>query len=96
VVFDTKRSPDFPDVPTAREKGYDIVSYHYVVLIAKKGTPKPVVDTLLKAFKQTADDPDAQAALIKTQMIPLYLNPAETEKMVRADFDRSREVFGKK
>ena len=96
VVFDTKRSPDFPDVPTAREKGYDIVSYHYVVLIAKKGTPKPVVDTLLKAFKQTADDPDAQSALIKTQMIPLYLNPAETEKMVRLDFDRAREVFGKK
>jgi tripartite-type tricarboxylate transporter receptor subunit TctC len=96
VVFDTKRSPDFPDVPTCREKGYDIVSYHYVVLIAKKGTPKPVVDLLLKAFKETAADPDAQAALIKTQMTPFYLNPAETEKMVRLDFDRAKEVFGKK
>ncbi len=95
VVFDTKRSPEFPDVPTAREKGVDLVSYHYVVLIAKKGTPKPVLDTLLKAFKQTADDAEAQAALNKTQMSPLYLNPEETEKMVRLDFNRAREVFGK-
>jgi tripartite-type tricarboxylate transporter receptor subunit TctC len=95
VVFDTKRSPDFPDVPTAREKGYDIISYHYVVLIAKNGTPKPVLNTLLRVFKQAADDPDAKSALLNAQLIPLYLNPAETGKMVRLDFDRSREVFGK-
>jgi len=65
-------------------------------LIARKGTPKPVVEILLKAFKQTADDPEAQSALNKTQMSPLYLNPEETEKMVRLDFNRAREVFGKK
>ena len=95
VLFDAKRSPDLPDVPTSREKGYDIASYHYVVLIAKKGTPKSVLDVLLKAFKQTAEDPTLQSALSRAAMIPLYLDPDETLKLVRQDFDKSREVFGK-
>jgi tripartite-type tricarboxylate transporter receptor subunit TctC len=96
VLFDAKRSPDLPDVPTSREKGYDITSYHYVVLISKKGAPQPVLDTLLKIFKQAADDPIMQSALSRAAMIPLYLDPKETLKLVRQDFDRSREVFGKK
>lgn len=95
VVFDTKRFPDLPDIPTAKERGYDIVRPTYHMLIAKKGTPKPILDTLVKLHKQVGDDPDVKAALVRTGLIPLNLGPDETEKFITQDCDLFREVFGK-
>ena len=95
VVFDGKRYPDLPDAPTCKEKGYEVVGYHYLVLIAKKGTPKSILDTLSNLFRQVTSDPTAQSALTKAGFIPLYLGAEETEKYVYQYFETSREVFGK-
>ncbi len=95
VVFDDKRFGDLPDVPTAKEKGYNLSrdTYHYMVV--KKGTPQPVVDILTKVFKQSATDPAVQSMLFKGGLISLYLSPEETAKKVNHDFAITHEVFGK-
>lgn len=95
VVFDTKRYPELPNVPTCIEKGYNVIGHTYMVLVAKKGTPKPVLDTLVKLFKQTCNDPNAQSTILKGGMIPACLSPEETEKKVNQDFELIREIFGK-
>ncbi len=95
VLFDDKRIPELPDLPTIKEKGYDIVRHSWYTMAAKKGTPKPVLDTLARLFKQTAEDPGVQSAIVKAAHIPSNLGPEETEKRVFQDFDMAREIFAK-
>jgi tripartite-type tricarboxylate transporter receptor subunit TctC len=95
VVFDEKRFPELPDVPTAKERGINIVRDAYFFLVAKKGTPQPVLDVLVKVFKETAGDPGVQSTLFKAGLLPSNLGPEETDKKVTRDYNEIFEVFGK-
>ena len=95
VVFDSKRFPELPDVPTCREKGYNVERVTYFVLAAKKGTPKPILDTLVKLFTQTSHDPGVQASLGKAGFVPRPMNPEESEKFIVGDYEMARDVFEK-
>ena len=95
VVFAEKRFPGLPDVPTAKERGINIVRDAYFFLIAKKGTPQPILDILVKLFKQSAGDPGVHATLLKAGLLPSNLGPEETEKKVTRDYNEIFEVFGK-
>ena len=64
------------------------------VLIAKKGTPEAVFDTIEKIFKQTAKDPVSQSGLARAGFVPLYLGPEETKNMVYQDFEIAYQVSG--
>jgi tripartite-type tricarboxylate transporter receptor subunit TctC len=88
VNFDTKRAPELPDVPTYKEVGVDVEYVTYMVLMVRKGTPKPTLDLLVKAFKQVAT-----SALVNAGFVPNYLGPAETEKRVMKDYEMARRVF---
>ena len=58
AVSSDKRIADFPDVPTYRERGWDLVRYQWRGIMAKAGTPKPVTDRLTAAIhkaQQTAE-----------------------------------------
>ncbi len=46
ATFGAQRSKALPDVPTLKERGYDIVYYLWVGLFAPKGTPAAIVSTL--------------------------------------------------
>ena len=46
LVTDTKRLPEFPDVPTSRELGYDVAIKSWYAFFAPKGTPKAIVDKI--------------------------------------------------
>lgn len=95
VNFDSKRAPELPDVPTYKEKGIDIERVTYMVCMAKKGTPKPVLDTLAKLFRQVADEQKVKTALVSAGFVPLNLGPEETENKVSQDFATASEVFKK-
>jgi len=66
-----------------------------MVCLARKGTPKPVLDTLAKVFKQSAEEANVKTALVKAGFVPLYLGPEETEKKVMNDFTTAHDVFKK-
>lgn len=51
-----KRTPSLPDVPTAKELGFDVESYLWVGLFLPKGTPKATVDRYRTAAAQAARD----------------------------------------
>lgn len=89
AVFDTKRDSQFRDVPTAREKGYDIVYVSPQALIAKKGTPQAILDYLTNLFKQVANDSTVQSDLVKTgfTLWDSDMDPQETEKFVNKQFE---------
>jgi tripartite-type tricarboxylate transporter receptor subunit TctC len=52
-VFSEQRNSFLPDVPTAKESGFDVPVAQYRAVAAPKGTPKEVKDKLLAAFQET-------------------------------------------
>lgn len=57
VAFQPKRHPVFPDVPTAKELGWDVANGVWYLLMLPKGTPPAVVKYLHDAAKEAIDDP---------------------------------------
>lgn len=58
AVYTDKRIADFPDVPTLKELGINLVEGSSRGYIAPKGTPKEVIDVLANAMEQVTKDPD--------------------------------------
>ena len=50
LAFNETRLVEFPDIPCSREKGYEIFLPEFRGLIAKAGTPEPVIKVLSDAF----------------------------------------------
>ena len=58
AVTGEKRAAVLPDVPTFKELGYpDIVADVSFYLMAAKGTPQPIVDTLYRAADKALQSP---------------------------------------
>jgi tripartite-type tricarboxylate transporter receptor subunit TctC len=57
VTFGDKRTKRWPQVPTAKELGYDVVGNSPYGLVGPKGMDPAVVKTLHDAFKKAMDDP---------------------------------------
>ncbi|MFE4542402.1 Bug family tripartite tricarboxylate transporter substrate binding protein [Arthrobacter sp. NPDC056727] len=53
LVFSEKRNSFLPNVPSAKEAGYDVPVAQYRAVAAPKGTPQEVKDKLLAAFQET-------------------------------------------
>ena len=56
-VSSDKRLEQFPDVPTFKEQGSDLVRYHWRGMFVRKGTPQPIVDALYKAVGEAVKRP---------------------------------------
>jgi tripartite-type tricarboxylate transporter receptor subunit TctC len=64
AVLTRERSALCPDVPTAREQGFDVVDgYYWMGLFAPKDTPAPVVATLNAALGSALDNSAVQTRL---------------------------------
>jgi tripartite-type tricarboxylate transporter receptor subunit TctC len=90
-----KRLAKFPDAPTLKELGYDIVQSSPFGLGAPKGTPPEVVKKLHDAFKQAMEEPSYVAALGRYDMLPNYMSTAEYTKFAQATFTREKALIEK-
>jgi tripartite-type tricarboxylate transporter receptor subunit TctC len=72
-----KRSQTLPDVPTIAETvpGYEAVVWYGIV--APKGTPPEIVDTLNKAANEVLADPKLKARLAELGGEPMPMTPAQ-------------------
>jgi len=95
VTYGYQRSTRYPQVPTLKEIGYDMVSPGPIGLIGPKGMPKPIVEKLHDAFKKAMDDSEFQAVMKKLDMTMLYLNSEDYEKYVRQDSERIEKLVQK-
>jgi tripartite-type tricarboxylate transporter receptor subunit TctC len=57
VNFRPQRLPTFADVPTAKERGWDVANGVWYLLMAPKGTPAPVTRALHDAAKAAIEEP---------------------------------------
>jgi tripartite-type tricarboxylate transporter receptor subunit TctC len=92
VTYAPQRMPKYPEVPTLREAGFDMVYSSPLFLIGPKGMPKPIVTKLHDAFKKSLDDPDYLSILKKYDMTLNYLGPEDLDKAIRQESEQIKRV----
>ena len=76
-VWTRDRLPSFPDAPTLRELGYDMVVTSPYGIVGPKGMAPEIVDTLHRTFRKALEDEASQAIIDRWEMPREYLGPAE-------------------
>ena len=77
-------SKDFPGIPTFAASGYALEAYVWRGVLAKAGTPKPIVDKLAAAFKEAIASPEFDAFRKQTHQGTLFLGPPEFARSIAA------------
>jgi putative tricarboxylic transport membrane protein len=85
------RDSALPDVPTAREQGFDVSLAAWRGIAVPKGTPKQVIAALEAAIKKTAESPDFAQACEKLQVHPAFMPAEEFGNLIaREDVELAR------
>ena len=85
AVTGAERVPLIPDVPTAKEQGYDVDVVMWRGIAVPKGTPKDVIEKLDKAIQTVVLSPDFKQRSGTLGMEPAYLPAAEFGKVMASD-----------
>ena len=95
ATYTEHRSERYPQVPTLKELGYNVVSYSPLGIIGPKGIPKEITAKLHDVFKKAMEDPEFQAIMKKFDMSLLYLNPEDYENFFRKDSEQIGKLVQK-
>ena len=90
-----QRLAKFPDAPTLKELGLNIVQNSPFGIGAPRGTPPEVVKKLHDAFKKAMEDPSYVAALNRYDMLPNYMDSAQYLKFAQDTFSREKALVDK-
>lgn len=74
AIMSDERFPDLPDLPTAKELGYDTTFCIQNWWFAPKGTPKEVTDHLAAALGKALETDDAKQYMKKGFQTPAFLS----------------------
>jgi tripartite-type tricarboxylate transporter receptor subunit TctC len=83
-----KRHPNFPDVPTFKESGYDVEYYIWAGLFGPKNIPEANLKVLRDAVRKAVADPDFKGAMDKVNSPIQYMDAPEFKKYFEADAKR--------
>ncbi|KUK13940.1 MAG: Tricarboxylate-binding protein, partial [bacterium 42_11] len=89
-VFGTKRLDKYPDVPTAKEQGFDFQFGMWRGVALQKGTPKEIVEKLHDIIAKCIHDPEFQKKAKEMSLTIDYKNPSEFAKLIQ-DYDKYYE-----
>ncbi len=89
-----ERSPAFPEMPTMREQGFDMVVGSWQGIFVPVGTPRPVVSKLFDIAQKAMSDPTVNKRL-NDGGVPAILSksPEEFTKFVKAETERFGKVI---
>jgi tripartite-type tricarboxylate transporter receptor subunit TctC len=93
VTFGETRTKRWPNVPTAKELGYGVVSTSPYGIAGPKGMDPAVVKTLHDAFKKAIDDPKHLELLAQLSQDVWYLNSEDYAKWARDTFAKEKALI---
>ena len=94
-TWGAERLAKFPDAPTLKELGLDMVQNSPFGIAAPRGTPPEVVKRLHDGFKTAMDMDSYKTALAKYDMQPMYMSSAAYLKFAQDTFKRERALVEK-
>ena len=95
ATWGEKRTQDFPDVPTLKEQGFDVVVDAPNGIGAPKGLEPAVAARLREAFRQAAASPEFVAACDKIDAPLMYLDGPDYEKYVATVYRKETVLIDK-
>lgn len=92
ATFAAQRSKRWPQAPTLRELGFDIVAMSPFGLGGPRSLPLPIRDALHDAFKRAMFDPAFVQEIAKYDQEPAYLGPVDYAEACRKAFANERAI----
>jgi tripartite-type tricarboxylate transporter receptor subunit TctC len=93
LTFGEQRTQRWPNVPTAKDLGYNVVSTSPYGLVGPKGMDPAVVRSLHDAFKKAMDDPKHLELLGQLNQAPWYKGPEDYRAWAQATFAKDRALI---
>jgi len=93
AVLDDKRLPLLPDVPTAKELGYDLTLNMWETILVPKGTPDDIVEKLSTAFAKIVKDPSFVAMMEKMEIPIMYQDRGQFQKFWDDEYKKYGELI---
>ncbi|MFI6760900.1 Bug family tripartite tricarboxylate transporter substrate binding protein [Micromonospora sp. NPDC050417] len=87
-LFSQRRSPSLPELPTATEKGFDLVVDQARFIAGPKSIPDRAVTTLQEAFREAVKAPEYGEFLKKNYIDRFEVEGTEVAGKIKGDFDR--------
>ncbi len=94
-TWGAERLAKFPDAPTLKELGLDLVQNSPFGIGAPKGTPPAVVKRLHDGFKQAMEMDSYKNILNRYDMVPMYMSTAGYQKFAADTFEREKALVEK-
>ena len=94
-TFGTKRSPLFPDVPTAKEQGIDVEFPVWRMVFTTKGTPEPALAALSAAVKEAMKGEAFKTYVANSGLVANYQDHAASQKLLDDQNVFYRDMLGK-
>jgi len=93
VTFGEERTKRWPDVPTAKELGYGVVSSSPYGLAGPKGMDPAVVRILHDAFKQALFSPRSMEVMQQLNQEPAYRSSEDYRKWAQATYIKDKSLI---
>ncbi|AFK63774.1 hypothetical protein TKWG_20000 [Advenella kashmirensis WT001] len=86
AITSAKRWEDEQNIPTMQEAGYKgFIMKSWASLMAPKGTPQEIVDTMSKNLIEVAKDPEVKEKFKAAGFVPVGSTPAELAQLIKSD-----------
>ena len=88
-----ERSKAFPDIPTAKEQGYDVAYSSYGAFAFPAGTDQSKIDVIKAAFDKAVQDQTFLGTCERLKFVTEFLDGETYTKMVSEDRDMYEELM---
>ena len=85
TMMNEERLPQLPDIPTARESGYDVVADFWTGLVAPAGTPPAIVAKLNAEINKVLATPELRNAILTLSAQPKGGTSEAFAKLIAAE-----------
>jgi tripartite-type tricarboxylate transporter receptor subunit TctC len=93
AVAAEERFPRWPEVPTAREQGFDVAVDLPCGFIAPRGLPADLTRVFEEAFRKAAEDPEHAVLIARLNLGPFWRGAAAYEAHVRDSLDALPAIY---
>jgi tripartite-type tricarboxylate transporter receptor subunit TctC len=93
AVLSDQRISVTPDVPTAKEQGFDVVVAGWHGMLAPAGTPRPIIQRLNKHWVDSSTSPDVKERLEKLGFFPRPGTPEQFTTYLKNETERWQRLI---
>ena len=93
ATLSPERFADFPDVPTAREAGVDVVFEQWRGIVVPRGTPPGIVERLQEIIRRSVEDPRYAYRLEGMMAQPLFTDARTFGALIESENSRIEDTI---